>query len=176
MSPLNEQGKGINMLRELKEEDQEALLVLNNASTPAVNPLTLEELKSILFIAEKCWIEEIDGELAAALIIIGPDQPYSSDNYTWLETQFSNYCYVDRIMVDQNHKRKGFGNKLYQELEKYAECNDARTLLCEVNLEPPNPQSIAFHTRLKWEPFFEREHGPGKKVQYFKKDIRPVQQ
>ena len=51
------------MLRELKEEDQEALLALNNASTPAVNPLTLEELKSILSIAEKCWIEEIDGKL-----------------------------------------------------------------------------------------------------------------
>ena len=55
------------MLRELKEEDQEALLALNNASTPAVNPLTLEELKSILSIAEKCWIEEIDGKLVAAL-------------------------------------------------------------------------------------------------------------
>ena len=62
------------MLRELKEEDQEALLALNNASTPAVNPLTLEELKSILSIAEKCWIEEINGKLVAALIIIGPDQ------------------------------------------------------------------------------------------------------
>ena len=84
MAPLNEQGKGINMLRELKEEDQEALLALNNASTPAVNPLTLEELKSILSIAEKCWIEEIDGKLVAALIIIGPDQIYSSDNYTCL--------------------------------------------------------------------------------------------
>ncbi len=81
------------MLRELKEEDQEALLALNNASTPAVNPLTLEELKSILSIAEKCWIAEIDGKLVAALIIIGPDQTYSSDNYTWLETQFSNYCH-----------------------------------------------------------------------------------
>ena len=28
------------MLRELKEEDHEALLALNNASTPAVNPLS----------------------------------------------------------------------------------------------------------------------------------------
>ena len=102
------------MLRELKEEDQEALLALNNASTPAVNPLTLEELKNILSLAEKCWIEEIDSELAAALIIIGPEQTYSSDNYTWLETQFSNYCYVDRIMVNENHKRKGLGNNLYQ--------------------------------------------------------------
>ena len=48
------------MLRELKEEDQEALLALNNASTPAVNPLTLEEMKSILSLAEKCWVEEIN--------------------------------------------------------------------------------------------------------------------
>ena len=163
------------MLRELKEEDQEALLALNNASTPAVNPLTLEELKNILSLAEKCWVEEIDSELAAALIIIGPEQTYSSDNYTWLETQFSNYCYVDRIMVDENHKRKGLGNNLYQELERHAERTGAHILLCEVNLEPPNPQSIAFHTRLDWEPFFEREHSPGKKVQYFKKNIIPVQ-
>ena len=163
------------MLRELTEEDLGALLVLNNASTPAVNPLTLEELKSILFLSEKCWVVEIDRELAAAMIIIGPDQNYSSDNYTWLETQFSNYCYVDRIMVDENHKRKGFGNNLYRELEKYAERKGAHMLLCEVNLEPPNPQSIAFHSQLDWEPFFEREHAPGKKVQYFKKNITPVQ-
>ena len=163
------------MLRELKEEDQEALLALNNASTPAVNALTLEELKSILSLAEKCWVEEIDSELAAALIIIGPDQSYSSDNYTWLETQFSNYCYVDRIMVDKNHKRNGLGNKLYRELERYAECRGAHILLCEVNLEPPNPQSIAFHKRLDWKPFSKREHSPGKIVQYFKKNIIPVQ-
>ena len=101
------------MLRELRDEDQEALLLLNNSSTPAVNALTLEELQSILSLAEKCWVEEIDSDLAAALIIIGPDQNYSSDNYTWLETQFSNYCYVDRIMVNQNHKRRGLGKKLY---------------------------------------------------------------
>ena len=163
------------MLRELTEEDLGALLALNNTSTPAVNPLTLEELKSILSLAEKCWVVEIDRELAAALIIIGPDQNYSSDNYSWLETQFSNYCYVDRIMVDENHKRKGFGNNLYQKLEHHAECKGAHILLCEVNLEPPNPQSIAFHSQLDWEPFFEREHAPGKKVQYFKKNITPVQ-
>ena len=66
------------MLRELKEEDQEALLALNNASTPAVNPLTLEELKNILSLAEICWVEEIDSELAAALIIIGPCLLYTS--------------------------------------------------------------------------------------------------
>ena len=163
------------MLRELREEDQEALLLLNNSSTPAVNTLTLEELQSILSLAEKCWVEEIDSDLAAALIIIGPDQNYSSDNYTWLETQFSNYCYVDRIMVNQNHKRRGLGKKLYQKLEKHAQREGDEILLCEVNIEPPNPQSIAFHTQLGWEPFFEREHGPGKKVQYFKKNITPVQ-
>ena len=163
------------MLRELREEDQEALLLLNNSSTPAVNTLTLKELQSILSLAEKCWVEEIDSDLAAALIIIGPDQNYSSDNYTWLETQFSNYCYVDRIMVNQNHKRRGLGKKLYQELEKHAQREGDEILLCEVNIEPPNPQSIAFHTQLGWEPFFEREHGPGKKVQYFKKSIIPAQ-
>jgi predicted GNAT superfamily acetyltransferase len=163
------------MLREYNQTDLQALLFLNNASVPAVNKLNIEELKSIIAMAEKCWIEEIDDEVAAALIVLGPGKAYTSDNYTWLETQFTNYCYVDRIMVNVDYKRRGLGNKLYKEFEKYATHIGTSTLLCEVNIEPPNPQSIAFHMQFGWEPFFEREHGPGKKVQYFKKNIIPDQ-
>ena len=62
------------MLRELKEEDQEALLALNNASTPAVNPLTLEELKSI-YLLLKMLDRGNRWKTHAALIIIGQIRP-----------------------------------------------------------------------------------------------------
>jgi len=163
------------MIREFNEKDFHDLLKLNNDSVPAVNHLSKGELKNILRLSEKCWVADIDDELAASLIIIGPNQPYQSDNYTWLETKFSNFCYVDRIMVSEKHKRKKLGYTLYNKLEDHAEANGVSQLLCEVNIEPPNPQSIAFHTQLGWEPFFERQHAPDKKVQYFKKGITPVQ-
>ena len=141
------------MIREFNEKDFHNLLELNNDSVPAVNYLSIAELENILLLSEKCWVADIDDELAASLIIIGPHQPYESDNYTWLETKFSNFCYVDRIMVSEKYKRKKLGYTLYNKLEDHAEENGFSQLLCEVNIEPPNPQSIAFHTQLGWEPF-----------------------
>ena len=78
-------------------------------------------------------------------------------------------------MVSEKYKRKKLGYILYKKLEDLDEAKGGWELLCEVNIEPPNPQSIAFHTQLGWEPFFERQHAPDKKVQYFKKGITPVQ-
>ena len=139
------------MIREFNEKDFHDLLELNNDSVPAVNYLSKGELKNILLLSEKCWVADIDDELAASLIIIGPNQPYESDNYTWLETKFSNFCYVDRIMVSEKYKRKKLGYILYKKLEDYAEANGALQLLCEVNIEPPNPISKKFHESLNYE-------------------------
>lgn len=159
------------LMREIRDEDVDGVLKLNNASIPAVNELTKTELENILKMSQKSWIVERDGVVAAALLTLESGESYQSDNYTWLDNQFDNYCYVDRIMVDVQAKRNGLGKQLYDMLETYAKAIRAEVLLCEVNIEPPNPQSLSFHNDLGWEPFHDREHGPGKKVRYFKKPI-----
>ena len=159
------------MIRELHSRDIEGVLKLNNESVPAVNKLLTGDLENILSMSKKSWGIEIGENIVAALITLESGEPYQSDNYIWLETQFNNFCYVDRIMVDVAAKRNGYGKKLYATLESYAKEMGIEVLLCEVNVEPPNPHSLAFHTDLGWKPFYEREHGPGKKVRYFKKPI-----
>ncbi len=158
-------------VRELASEDIDEVLTLNNISVPAVNELSKIQLEQIITMTSKCWVIDGDNGVVAALLILGPGQLYQSDNYTWLEQRFKNYCYVDRIMVAENVKRAGLGRLLYTELENYAKEEGRDLLLCEVNVEPPNPQSLSFHIDLNWEPFQDREHGPGKIVRYFKKPI-----
>lgn len=159
------------MIREIKQTDIESVLALNNDATPAVNALTFDELNGILRMAQKTWVAEDDGSIVGALVVIGPKSLYQSANYSWLDSQFTNFCYVDRIIISPSNKRKGYGWLFYNMLDEHAATINADVLLCEVNVEPENPQSLAFHTSLGWTPFQDREHGPGKVVRYFKKNI-----
>jgi len=158
------------MIREMTPQDIELVLEINNDAVPAVNSLNIDELFDIIGMS-KAWVVEEEDAIEGVLIVIGPGEPYQSANYSWLDNQFTNFCYVDRIIIDSNKKRKGYGRLLYLALEEHAVSVGADILLCEVNVEPENPQSLAFHASLGWIPFQDREHGPGKVVRYFQKSV-----
>ena len=160
------------MIRPITPHDIEAVLAINNDAVPAVNSLTTNELTDIINFSEKVWVVEEREKIVGVLIVLGPGESYGSANYTWLNSQFRNFCYVDRIIIATSGKRNGYGKALYLELEKHAASTGTEVLLCEVNVEPENPQSMAFHASLGWVPFQDREHGPGKVVRYFKKSIK----
>ena len=160
------------MIRQITPDDIEAVLAINNDAVPAVNSLIASELTDIINISAKAWVVDEEDKIVGVLIVLGPRESYGSANYTWLDSQFKNFCYVDRIIIASSGKRKGYGRALYLELEEHAASTGAEVLLCEVNVEPENPQSMAFHASLGWVPFQDREHGPGKVVRYFKKLIK----
>ena len=56
--------------------------------------------------------------------------------------------YVDRVVVDPKHRRKGIARALYEDLFAVARAAADEHVLCEVNLVPPNPVSDAFHASL----------------------------
>lgn len=160
------------MIRQITPQDLASVLAINNEAVPAVNALTASELSDIINISEKAWVVDEGDKIVGVLIVLGPRESYGSANYTWLNSQFTNFCYVDRIIIATSGKRKGYGKALYLALEEHAVSTGVEMLLCEVNVEPENPQSMAFHESLGWVPFQDREHGPGKIVRYFKKLIR----
>ena len=160
------------MIRQITPQDLASVLAINNEAVPAVNALTASELSDIVNISEKAWVVDEGDKIVGVLIVLGPRESYGSANYTWLNSQFTNFCYVDRIIIATSGKRKGYGKALYLALEEHAVSTGVEMLLCEVNVEPENPQSMAFHESLGWVPFQDREHGPGKIVRYFKKLIR----
>tara|TARA_A100001037_G_C15082873_1_gene605140 strand:- start:411 stop:911 length:501 start_codon:yes stop_codon:yes gene_type:complete len=159
------------MIRQITPQDLASVLAINNEAVPAVNALTASELSDIVNISEKAWVVDEGDKIVGVLIVLGPRESYGSANYTWLNSQFTNFCYVDRIIIATSGKRNGYGKALYLALEEHAVSTGVEMLLCEVNVEPENPQSMAFHESLGWVPFQDREHGPGKIVRYFKKLI-----
>jgi predicted GNAT superfamily acetyltransferase len=77
-----------------------------------------------------------------------PGVGYPSENYRWFSERYDSFVYVDRIVVSEQARNKGVGVELYRLVAEHATKNGAPRILCEVNLEPPNPGSLRFHKRI----------------------------
>jgi len=82
------------------------------------------------------------------MILIRPGSAYPSDNYGWFEEQFAHQLYVDRIAVGRSARGLGVGRVLYEEALRMAADLGEERVTAEVNEDPPNPESMAFHVKL----------------------------
>jgi uncharacterized protein len=55
--------------------------------------------------------------------------------------------YLDRVAFDADAQGRGLGTRLYAELDRLMVEAGANHLALEVNVDPPNEQSLAFHAR-----------------------------
>ena len=158
-------------VRLLELGDLEWVLKANNAAVPAVNPHDASSLRALIDGADRCWVA-VDGTTPVGLLVtFGPGATYESTNYRWLSERYDRFRYVDRIVVIPEAKGRGVGRALYRALEEHVASVEAERVLCEVNIEPPNPSSIAFHTAMGWSPIADREISVGKAVRYFEKRV-----
>ena len=156
-------------IREATPEDRPAILEMNNQAVPAVNPHDVASLDELLAIADRTWVVDDNGALGGLLVAFAPGAGYQSKNYRWLSERYDNFGYVDRIVVAETHRRLGLAGRLYEALAEHASARGRDRLLCEVNVEPPNPQSIAFHEANGWQAVQDLEHAPGAVVRYFER-------
>jgi predicted GNAT superfamily acetyltransferase len=152
------------VIRDAVESDEDFILALNAASTPAVAEMDAEDYRDIAGWAHRVLVAEIDGERSGFLILIRPGSAYPSDNYGWFEAKFDKHLYIDRIAVSEAAKGKGLGRAFYDEAARIAAKNGDQRLTCEVNVEPPNPQSMAFHERVGFRYLLSRPSRSGKVV------------
>ena len=134
-------------LLNLSEADMEGILALNNAAVPHVNELNQAsawQLVSQAFYAKKVQIDEA---VAGFLIVLEPGESYQSVNYQWFSDRLSQFAYVDRIVIAEEQRGAGVGKALYQGLIDVCRVREIPRICCEVNIEPPNPGSAAFHAR-----------------------------
>jgi uncharacterized protein len=131
-------------LREPGRGDWPQMLELNRASVQELSPLDEQRLAWILALAHWSRVVESNGELVAFAIAIAPGTSYDSENYRWFEHRYERFLYLDRIVVAANHRRRGLAGRLYDELERAV--GELERVACEVNLQPPNPASLAFHS------------------------------
>jgi uncharacterized protein len=135
-------------LRPLTDLDAAVLVELNDAAHPAVPITTLDEMRRLVTLAALAVGLERTGELVGFIIAMAPGTPYDSENFRWFEARGSDHLYVDRIVVTESMRSAGLGPALYAAVFEEARRRGLAEVTCEVNLDPPNPRSLAFHTRL----------------------------
>jgi predicted GNAT superfamily acetyltransferase len=131
----------------LEAADLDEVLALNQANTPHVGDLGAERLAAIV---DECSLALVardeDGRLAGFVLVLAPGAAYDSPNYRWFSERYDDFRYVDRIAVDVTAHRSGLGRRLYGAVFDHARDGGAPIVAAEVNVEPPNPVSSAFHT------------------------------
>jgi predicted GNAT superfamily acetyltransferase len=151
-------------IRDAAARDEDFILDLNAACTPAVAEMSREDYRDIAGWAHRVLIAEFDGKPCGFLILIRPGSAYPSDNYSWFEAKFDRHLYVDRIAVSDGVRGRGVGRALYDEAARMAEKLGEQRITAEVNEVPPNPESMAFHTRLGFRFLHSRPSRHGKIV------------
>jgi predicted GNAT superfamily acetyltransferase len=134
-------------IRAYAAADLDALVAINDAAYPAVPITPASELADLIALSRLTLIVD-DGEVGGFVIALAPGQPYASENYTWFSGRSGDFLYVDRIVLASRLQGQGVGPRLYAAVEEAARRDGATEVTCEVNLRPPNPGSLAFHTRL----------------------------
>ncbi len=162
------------VIKELTPQYFAQVLEINNANTPAVSELTIEELEfDILHSLYSIIITDAtEIEVLAFCVTFAPGAPYASPNYLWFSDAYDDFVYLDRIAVTAPHQNQGLGAFLYQTIEGYmVRDNTAPLLTCEVNLQPPNPGSSRFHSRLGFIEVGQQETKPGIVVSLLTKQV-----
>jgi hypothetical protein len=148
-------------------------LALNAAHERETGPLdaaAFDKLLAMAFAAPAVTGE--DGRLAAFMVALGPGSAYASPNYAWVSARFGRFVYVDRVVVAPEARGTGLGRRLYHAVSAAARDAGLGRVVCEVNLVPPNPGSLAFHTALGFREIGRAElPDRGKTVAYLAREL-----
>ena len=138
-------------LRPFRDRDLDALVAVNDAAYPAVPITPAAELAELIGMSSVVVVVD-DGAAAGFVLGMPPGLGYQSENYLFFSSRArelgTTFVYVDRIVLAAHLRGRGLGPQLYEAVFAEARRVGADEVLCEVNLEPPNPGSLAFHTRI----------------------------
>jgi predicted GNAT superfamily acetyltransferase len=127
------------------EPARDCLLDLNNRNAGATSLLTPERFALLIDLA---GVALCVPPAAGLLLAFEDTDDYDGGHFLWFRSQFDRFLYIDRIVIAENCRRHGLARMLYDEVFERARRLGHSRIVCEVNLEPPNPISDHFHAAL----------------------------
>jgi len=152
-------------VRDLAPADVAWVHALNQANGRKLSFMEAPDFEAMLSRAR--FARVLDPEAA---FLLAYDQPPTKDspNFAWVRQHYPKALYIDRIAVAPHARRQGAARRLYEYLFQQAATQGFPQIACEINADPPNPASDAFHAALGFKPVGEaRLEGRGKTVRYY---------
>ena len=145
-----------------ENKDLPRVVDLNQDALPAVSSIALDDMIHFLEIVDYFRVIKVKNNIAGFLIALAPGKNYQSPNYKWFEKQYSQFMYVDRIVIDPAFQGQGLGWGFYDDLKIFCQ-RYTPIITCEVNLKPKNDESLLFHKKYGFEQVGTQETEGGKK-------------
>ncbi len=131
------------MIRTLRTTDLELIHKWNQSTVPKVNSLTFEEFRLQSVNCTYSYIQCSTDSMPVGFIFLYDEKTdYDSLNYLYFKSRYQKFLYVDRIIIAGEHQKKGYGQQLYDFI---IDTHNPDIFCCEVNITPPNRQSLSFH-------------------------------
>jgi predicted GNAT superfamily acetyltransferase len=141
-----------------------ALLALNAAHEIETSPLDEPTLSAML---DAAFFRAAPGDGRHGMMIaFDQDAAYDGTNFKWFRTRFSQFIYVDRIIIAPDMRGQGLARALYGNLMQFMRQRGQSVLACEINTVPPNPASLAMHAALGFAELAQANLAKGKTVSY----------
>ena len=132
------------VIREVREQELDAILALNNAAAPGILPVDSTRIRALYEIAAYFRVAEIDGVIGGFLIALTPEAGYDSLNFQWFKSKYERFVYIDRIVIARPYRGLGLGRIFYADVQSFADVRSP-LLTCEVFLDPRDDVSVLFH-------------------------------
>lgn len=157
------------IIEPIRPADEPAVLALNNAHAAETSWLEAERLHQLI---GEAFVAGRIGALEAFLLTFDQDADYDSPNFLWFRERYPRFVYVDRIVTAPEARGQGHARRMYLALFTAARAAGHERIVCEVNADPPNPASDAFHASLGFVEVGAASIDGGKKsVRYFERKL-----
>lgn len=133
---------------QLNEAQFQSIYDLNQANTPEVGSLeSIQHLKQLIEFSSYNLLVLKEDEIVGYIICMREGSAYGSENYKFFTQRLKKFLYVDRVAIDEQHRRAGLGQAMYEDIFAQA-ISDSLPIALEVNTQPVNQPSLNFHEKM----------------------------
>ena len=133
------------ILQRLRDLDLAPFLDLNNRHSVELSALDAPEFARLV---KGAFHASATVQPLSFLLAFDATADYASPNYLWFRARHPRFIYVDRIVVEAAGRGQGLARQHYSDLFDAARASGHNVICAEVNSDPPNPASVAFHAAL----------------------------
>lgn len=132
----------------INEVQLQSIYNLNQANTPEVGSLeSIQHLKQLIEFSSYNLLVLKEDEIVGYIICMREGSAYGSENYKFFTQRLKKFLYVDRVAIDEQHRRAGLGQAIYEDIFAQA-ISDSLPIALEVNTQPVNQPSLNFHEKM----------------------------